>query len=136
MDPALKAIEKDIRTAFEVDNALSPVFKQRYRCPLGKHVKPSLEELQNEILNNGNRFVVTPDVYKIWIDVTHEWLPKLHISTHKIVWFRCSGMGWNRVSRELVKERLTSTYFHRNTLYRYFIKGLQEINDHFHPYNH
>ena len=134
MDPALKAIEEDIRTACEVDRALSPAFKQRYRCPLGQYVKPELKELQDEILSNGDRFIVTPDVYDIWWKVVSQWMPKLHISTQKIVWWRCSGMGWKRVEQMLVENGLTGTYFHRNTLCRYFLKGLLEINDQFHPY--
>ncbi len=127
MDPALKAIEDDIRTACDVDKALPPVFKQRYRCPLGSMVKPELKELQDAIFNNGESFVVTPAVHDIWWKVVSSWIPKLHISTQKIVWWRCSGMRWKRISQELVEKELASTYFHRSTLYRYFIAGLEKI---------
>lgn len=129
MDPALKSIEEDIRTACEVDKALPSVFKQRYRCPLGQYVKPELKELQDEILNNGDRFIVTPAVYDIWWKVVSQWMPKLHISTQKIVWWRCSGMGWKRVGRMLVEEKYTGTYFHRYTLYRYFVEGLKKMKE-------
>lgn len=125
MDPALKAIEKDIRTACEVDKALSPVFKHRYRCPLGQYVKPELDVLVDEQLNGDPPFHVTPELFEIWEKVCFEWMPLLSLEERKIVWDRCSGMGWKLVMTRYEKRTLTKTT--RFSIMRLFKKGLKKI---------
>lgn len=125
MDPALKAIEEDIRTACEVDRALSPVFKQRYRCPLGAMVKPELDVLVDEQLNGDPPFHVTPELFEIWEKVCFEWMPLLSLEERKIVWDRCSGMGWKLVMTRYEERTLTETT--RFSIMRLFKKGLKKI---------
>ena len=125
MDPALKAIEEDIRMACEVDKALPSVFKQRYRCPLGAMVKPELDVLLDEQLNGDPPFHVTPELFEIWEKVCFEWMPLLSLEERKIVWDRCSGMGWKLVMTRYEKRTLTKTT--RFSIMRLFKKGLKKI---------
>ena len=125
MDPALKAIEKDIRTACEVDKALSPVFKHRYRCPLGQYVKPELDVLVDEQLNGDPPFHVTPELFETWEKVCFEWMPLLSLEERKIVWDRCSGMGWKLVMTRY--EERSAVKITRTTVWTYFNKSLLKI---------
>lgn len=125
MDPALKAIEEDIRVACEVDKALPSVFKQRYRCPLGQYVKPELDVLVDEQLNGDPPFHVTPELFEIWEKVCFEWMPLLSLEERKIVWDRCSGMGWKLVMTRYEERTLTKTT--RFSIMRLFKKGLKKI---------
>ena len=125
MDPALKAIEDDIRIACDVDKALPSVFKQQYRCPLGRYVKPELEVLVDEQLNGDPPFHVTPELFKIWEKVCFEWMPLLSLEERKIVWDRCSGMGWKLVMTRYEERTLTKTT--RFSIMRQFKKGLKKV---------
>jgi len=130
MDAKLKEVEEVIKLAVEVDMALPQVFRVRYRCTLG-FLSPSLEVIQDRLLNEEPQFVVTEDDFKIWDMVCSDWLPMLEPKLQKIVWWKCSGMGWRRIAWLLKKHRYTQTEFSRWTLKDLYSKGLEKIYKNF-----
>lgn len=126
MEKELKQIEEQIKIAIEVDKALPPVFKMRYKSTLA-FLAPSLEVIQDRMLNDDPKFVVTDENYRIWSRVCFEWMPALSPKMQKIVWWRCCGMGWKLMSRLLKKRKYTQVELSRWTLKDLYFKGLEKI---------
>jgi len=129
MDNNLKRIENCIRLAAEVDKALPPVFKADYRSPLGAMIKPELDVIVERNFYDDLPTTVTGEDIKIWEKVCFDWLPMLPKANQCILWWRCSGMGWKRIARKLKEKGYLGQELHRITLFRYFVKGLEKIND-------
>ena len=127
MNNDLLIIENDIRLAADIDKALPPVFKSRYQSPLGAMIKPDAEVIQERNFYEEAPVTSTQDEIKVWEKVCFDWLPLLPKATQMIVWWRCSGMGWKRISRALKSKGYVSQELHRATLLRYFLKGLDKI---------
>ena len=128
MNKDLLEVEKNIRIAAEIDKALPSVFKDGYRSPLGMMIKPEVQVIMDRNLYDDMPLAITNDDIKIWEKVCFEWLPSLPKTTQMIVWWRCSGMGWKRISRNLKEKGYLSQEVHRITLFRYFVKGLEKIS--------
>ena len=126
MKQELKQIEEQIKLAVEVDRALPPVFKIRYKSPLG-FLAPSLEVIQDRMLNDDPKFVITEENYTVWQKVCFEWLPVMENPMRKIVWWRASGMGWRKMSWLLKKRRYSQKELSRWTLKSQYYQGLEKI---------
>lgn len=129
MDNELRKIENDIRKAAEVDKALPPVFKANYRSPLGAMIAPDAEVLAERNFYDEVPSTFTNDDIKIWEKVCFDWLPILPRTNQNIIWWRCCGMGWKRISRRLKEKGYLNQEVHRITLFRYFVKGLEKIKN-------
>ena len=127
MDKQLRDIEEKIRLAVDVDRVLPPVFKVNYRSPLGGMIKPDPDVVQERNFYDGVKMNYGDEEIKIWEKVCFDWLPKLPKATQMIIWWRCSDMGWKRLSRNLKEKGYVSQELHRVTLFRYFVKGLEKI---------
>ena len=127
MNKDLLIIEKEIRAAVDIDRALPPVFKARYQSPLGAMIKPETDIIEERNFYDGMPLSISQDDIKIWEKVCFEWMPILPKATQMVVWWRCSGMGWKRLSRSLKEKGYISAEVHRVTLFRYFVKGLEKI---------
>lgn len=126
MDDTLKKIEEQIKLAVEVDRALPPVFKIRYKSPLG-FLAPDLEVIQDRMLNDDPKFVITEESYAVWQKVCLEWMPVLDNPMQRIVWWRAGGMGWRRMSWLLKKRKYSQKELSRWTLKTQYHKGLAKI---------
>lgn len=126
MRQELKHIEDQIKIAAGVDKALPPVFRMRYKSPLG-FLSPDLEVIQERILYEEIREVVTDDDYAIWVTVCLKWLPELEPKIQKIVWWRCCGMGWRHMGWLLKKRRYAQRELSRWTLKSQYYQGLERI---------
>ncbi len=127
MNNELKKIEEKIRLAADVDRALPPVFKNRYRSPLGGMIAPDAEVIAERNLYDDLPENYTAEDIKVWEEVCFEWLPILSKANQSIVWWRCSGMGWKRIARNLKEKGYLPAEVHRITLFRYFVKSLEKI---------
>lgn len=128
MDNELKKIEDAIRLAADVDKALPAVFKNKYRSPLGGLIAPEADIIQERNLYDDLPENCTADDIKVWEKVCFEWMPILPKANQCIIWWRCCGMGWKRISRRLKEKGYLSQEVHRITLFRYFMKGLEKIS--------
>lgn len=126
MDAELKKIEEVIKLAVEVDMALPQVFRVRYRSTLA-FLAPSLEVIQDRMLNEEPQFVFTEDDFDIWQMVCLTWLPMLEPKLQKIVWWKCSGMGWRRMGWLLKKRGYSQRTLSRWTLKSLYYQGLEKI---------
>ena len=129
MNKDLMLIENNIRKAAEVDKVLPPVFKANYRSPLGAMIAPEPEVLAERNFYDEVPTSITNEDIKVWEKVCFDWLPILPRTDQNIIWWRCCGMGWKRISRQLKAIGYLSQEVHRITLFRYFVKGLEKIKN-------
>lgn len=91
-----KQVEDEIKRAVATMKALPPVKVQGYFSLLSRIIPA---EVTSADADDPIRFHPLPsDITRMdW--VIEHWLVLLDCDTRKLVWSRCAGMGWKRLSR-------------------------------------
>lgn len=124
-----KELEEALRRFFEIDRALPSVMPKNPKSLIGKMIvipdtERSIEDINEDMQRN--RGLLTAEDLLLW-EVSNIWMGYASEKNRVVVKLRCGGMGWKKISRELVKMNLCERNVTRMTLYRWFITGLDEI---------
>lgn len=124
-----KELEEALRRFFEIDRALPSVMPKNPKSLIGKMIvipdtERSIEDINEDMQRN--RGLLTAEDLLLW-ETANEWLKKARFLNRLVVKRRCQGMGWKGISRELVNKGISDRHWHRATLWRHFVEGLDEI---------
>jgi|GEM_PF-3868856 hypothetical protein len=122
-------LEKALRRAFEVDRMLPKVGPKIPKTMIGKMIIiPDDDRSIEDLLEDADleRRSISRDDMELWIK-SNEWMQTISGLRYLVVKKRCQGMGWKRIAKYAEEKKAADRMFDRTTLWRIFVKGLDEI---------
>lgn len=124
----VKDVEMAIEEALDVTNRERRQGPAGSRSLLGQITKSEEKEMSLEDLIE-NDFMTDPDEMEVYNRnvVKYNWLKMLKRKGQYVVLCRCSGMGWKKLARILVKKGCATRELHPSTLKETYNKSIQYI---------